>query len=148
VDACPYIFKREGTNCENLPETHEFYKKLRSFVDMITEETNKPRILLLGEANQWPHDVIQYFGFEDEFNMNYHFPVMPRIFMSLGQQSSIPMREILKKTPELPAVLKREMSSCAWGIFLRNHDELTLEMVSDEERALMGFLCPRPKNAS
>jgi maltose alpha-D-glucosyltransferase / alpha-amylase len=122
VDAIPYLFEREDTNCENLPETHAFLKKVRSFVD-----EKFPNTLLLGEANQWPEDVVEYFGKGDEFHMNYHFPIMPRLFMALSQEDRMPIVEILARTPAIP-------ESCQWGIFLRNHDELTLEMVTDEER--------------
>jgi maltose alpha-D-glucosyltransferase/alpha-amylase len=122
VDAAPYLFEREETNCENLPETHEFLKQLRKFVD-----ERYPDVLLLAEANQWPEDVVQYFGEGDEFHMGYNFPIMPRLFMALRQEDRRPIVEILERTPEIPA-------SCQWGMFLRNHDELTLEMVTDEER--------------
>ncbi len=122
VDAVPYLFEREDTNCENLPETHSFLKKLRSFI-----EQNYPDALLLAEANQWPEDVVQYFGDGDEFHMGYNFPIMPRLFMALPQEDRRPIVEILERTPEIP-------EGCQWGIFLRNHDELTLEMVTDEER--------------
>ncbi|HET9786246.1 MAG TPA: maltose alpha-D-glucosyltransferase [Pyrinomonadaceae bacterium] len=121
-DAAPYLFEREGTNCENLPETHAFLKTLRRFV-----EERYPDALLLAEANQWPEDVVQYFGDGDEFHMGYNFPMMPRLFMSLRQEDRRPIVEILERTPETPP-------SCQWGMFLRNHDELTLEMVTDEER--------------
>ena len=122
VDAVPYLFEREGTNCENLPETHAFLKTLRRFV-----EERYPNALLLAEANQWPEDVVQYFGDGDEFHMGYNFPIMPRLFMALRQEDRRPIVEILERTPEIPP-------SCQWGMFLRNHDELTLEMVTDEER--------------
>jgi maltose alpha-D-glucosyltransferase/alpha-amylase len=122
VDAVPYLFEREGTSCENLPETHQFLKKLRRHV-----EEGYPQALLLAEANQWPEDVAQYFGDGDEFHMGYHFPIMPRLFMALRQADRRPIVEILERTPEIPP-------SCQWGMFLRNHDELTLEMVTDEER--------------
>jgi maltose alpha-D-glucosyltransferase/alpha-amylase len=122
VDAAPYLFEREETNCENLPETHQFLKQLRSFVD-----ERYPDVLLLAEANQLPEDVVQYFGDGDEFHMGYNFPIMPRLFMALRQEDRRPIVEILERTPEIPA-------SCQWGMFLRNHDELTLEMVTDEER--------------
>lgn len=122
VDAVPYLFEREETNCENLPETHQFLKTLRRFV-----EDRYPDTLLLAEANQWPEDVVQYFGNGDEFHMGYNFPIMPRLFMALRQEDRRPIVEILERTPEIP-------SSCQWGMFLRNHDELTLEMVTDEER--------------
>jgi maltose alpha-D-glucosyltransferase/alpha-amylase len=122
VDAVPYLYEREGTNCENLSETHAFLKKLRAYV-----EEHFPNRLLLGEANQWPEDVVEYFGSGDEFQMNYHFPIMPRLFMALRQEDRRPIVEILERTPEIPP-------NCQWGMFLRNHDELTLEMVTDEER--------------
>ncbi len=122
VDAVPYLFEREGTNCENLPETHDFLKRLRKFVD-----ERYPDALLLAEANQWPEDVVQYFGDGDEFHMGYHFPIMPRLFMALRQEVRRPIVEILERTPQIPL-------NCQWGMFLRNHDELTLEMVTDEER--------------
>ncbi len=122
VDAVPYLFEREDTNCENLPETHDFLKRLRKFVDK-----HYPDALLLAEANQWPEDVVQYFGDGDEFHMGYHFPIMPRLFMALRQEDRRPIVEILERTPQIPL-------NCQWGMFLRNHDELTLEMVTDEER--------------
>ena len=122
VDAAPYLLEREGTNCENLPETHEFLKALRRFV-----EERHPEALLLAEANQWPEDVVHYFGVDDEFHMGYHFPIMPRLYMALRQEDRRPIVEILERTPRIP-------SNCQWGMFLRNHDELTLEMVTDEER--------------
>ena len=122
VDAAPYLFQREGTNCENLPETHAFLIKLRKFVDQ-----HYPNSLLLAEANQWPEDVVQFFGAGNEFHMAYHFPIMPRLFMALRREDRRPIVEILERTPTIP-------DSCQWGMFLRNHDELTLEMVTDEER--------------
>ncbi len=122
VDAVPYLFERVHTNCENLPETHQFLKTLRAFV-----EKRNPDALLLAEANQWPEDVVHYFGDGDEFHMGYHFPIMPRLFMALRQEDRRPIVEILERTPIIPA-------NCQWGMFLRNHDELTLEMVTDEER--------------
>lgn len=122
VDAVPYLFEREGTNCENLPETHQFLKRLRAIVNR-----QYPKALLLAEANQWPEDVVQYFGHGDEFHMAYNFPIMPRLFMALRQEDRRPIVEILERTPDIPA-------TCQWGMFLRNHDELTLEMVTDEER--------------
>jgi maltose alpha-D-glucosyltransferase/alpha-amylase len=121
-DAVPYLFEREGTNCENLPETHAFLKRLRAFV-----EERYPGRLLLAEANQWPEDVVEYFGRGDEVHMCYHFPIMPRLFMALRQENRRPIVEILERTPGIP-------EGCQWGMFLRNHDELTLEMVTDEER--------------
>ncbi|HEX8475714.1 MAG TPA: maltose alpha-D-glucosyltransferase [Pyrinomonadaceae bacterium] len=122
ADAVPYLFEREGTNCENLPETHRFLKRLRAHV-----ERRYPGRLLLAEANQWPEDVVAYFGDGDEFQMGYHFPIMPRLFMALRQEDRHPIVEILERTPAIP-------DNCQWGMFLRNHDELTLEMVTDEER--------------
>jgi len=122
ADAVPYLYEREGTNCENLPETHGFLKKLRAHV-----EQRHPNALLLAEANQWPEDVVEYFGRGDEFHMGYHFPIMPRLFMALRQEDRRPIVEILERTPDIPP-------NCQWGMFLRNHDELTLEMVTDEER--------------
>jgi maltose alpha-D-glucosyltransferase/alpha-amylase len=122
VDAAPYLFQREGTACENLPETHAYLKNLRAIVD-----ERYPDRLLLAEANQWPEDVVQYFANGDEFHMCYHFPIMPRLFMALRQEDRRPIVEILERTPPIPA-------NCQWGMFLRNHDELTLEMVTDEER--------------
>ncbi len=122
VDAVPYLFEREGTNCENLPATHAFLKRLRAHVDK-----HYPNSLLLAEANQWPEDVVEYFGDGDEFHMGYNFPIMPRLFMALRQEDRRPIVEIMERTPNIP-------DNCQWGIFLRNHDELTLEMVTDEER--------------
>jgi maltose alpha-D-glucosyltransferase/alpha-amylase len=122
VDAVPYLYEREGTNCENLPETHAFLKRLRAHV-----AARFPNALLLAEANQWPEDVVAYFGDGDEFQMGYHFPVMPRLFMALRQEDRRPIVEIFERTPAIP-------DTCQWGMFLRNHDELTLEMVTDEER--------------
>jgi maltose alpha-D-glucosyltransferase / alpha-amylase len=123
VDAVPYLYEREGTICENLPETHDFLKKMRAHV-----EEHFPGRLLLAEANQWMEDVVAYFGENcDEFQMCYHFPIMPRLFMALRQEDRRPIAEIIERTPEIP-------ENCQWGMFLRNHDELTLEMVTDEER--------------
>lgn len=122
VDAVPYLFEHEGTSCENLPQTHKFLRTLRKHVD-----DHYPNALLLAEANQWPEDVVQYFGEGDEFHMAYHFPIMPRLFMALRQEDRRPIVEILERTPAIP-------EGCQWGMFLRNHDELTLEMVTDEER--------------
>ena len=122
ADAVPYLYEREGTNCENLPETHAFLKKLRAHI-----EARHPNALLLAEANQWPEDVVEYFGRGDEFHMGYHFPIMPRLFMALRQEDRRPIVEILERTPDIP-------ENCQWGMFLRNHDEMTLEMVTDEER--------------
>lgn len=125
LDAVPYLFKREGTNCENLPETHEFIKKMRKHVD----EKFKDKVLI-AEANQWPEDAAAYFGNADECHMAFHFPVMPRLFMALQMEDRFPIVDILEQTPILPV-------TCQWIMFLRNHDELTLEMVSDEERDYM-----------
>ncbi|GFE60695.1 maltose alpha-D-glucosyltransferase [Geobacter sp. AOG2] len=125
LDAVPYLFEREGTNCENLPETHEFLKKLRAHMD----GSFKNR-LLLSEANQWPEDAAAYFGNGDESNMAFHFPLMPRMFMAIEMEDRFPIVDILDQTPDIP-------EGCQWAIFLRNHDELTLEMVTDEERDYM-----------
>ncbi len=125
LDAVPYLYERDGTNCENLPQTHEYLKRLRREVDRI-----HPDKVLLAEANQWPADVVDYFGDGDECHMCFHFPVMPRMFMAVRREQRHPITEILAQTPEIP-------SGCQWGIFLRNHDELTLEMVTDEERDYM-----------
>ncbi|CAG5068623.1 Glucosamine kinase [Dyadobacter sp. CECT 9623] len=125
LDAVPYLFERDGTNCENLPETHAFLKKLRKHVDQ-----RYPGTLLLAEANMWPEDSAAYFGDGDECQMNYHFPIMPRMFMSLQMEDRYPITDIFDQTPAIP-------DNCQWGIFLRNHDELTLEMVTDEERDYM-----------
>ena len=125
LDAVPYLFEREGTNGENLPETHEFLRRLRKEVDAVY-----PGRVLLAEANQWPADVVDYFGAGDECHMCFHFPLMPRMFMALRRESRHPISEILAQTPDIP-------EGCQWGIFLRNHDELTLEMVTDEERDYM-----------
>jgi maltose alpha-D-glucosyltransferase / alpha-amylase len=125
LDAVPYLIEREGTNCENLPETHEIIRWLRKRVD---EEF--PGTMLLAEANQWPADLRPYFGNGDEFHMAFHFPLMPRMFMGLRLEDRKPITEILQQTPEIPA-------GCQWCLFLRNHDELTLEMVTDLERDYM-----------
>ena len=125
LDAVPYLFEAEGTNCESLPETHQFLKRVRREVD-----AHFPDRLLLAEANQWPSDVIAYFGDGDECQMCFHFPLMPRMFMALRQEQRYPITEILAQTPPIPP-------DCQWGIFLRNHDELTLEMVTDAERDYM-----------
>ena len=134
VDATPYLFEREGTGGENLPETHAYLKRLRQFVDAYA-----PGTMLLSEANMWPEDVRPYFGDGDEFHMNFHFPLMPRIFMALARADSTPIRDILARTPAIP-------QSCQWATFLRNHDELTLEMVTEEERQFMWeFYAPEPR---
>jgi len=127
LDAVPYLFEREGTNGENLPETHDYLKRVRKEVDELF-----PDRVLLAEANQWPSDVVEYFGAGDgdECQMAFHFPLMPRLFMAVRRESRYPISEILANTPAIPA-------NCQWGIFLRNHDELTLEMVTDEERDYM-----------
>jgi maltose alpha-D-glucosyltransferase/alpha-amylase len=125
LDAVPYLFERDGTNCENLPETHDFLKKLRKRID-----ERYPGTLLLAEANMWPEDSAAYFGDGDECQMNYHFPVMPRMFMALQMEDRYPLIDIFDQTPAIP-------DTCQWAMFLRNHDELTLEMVTDEERDYM-----------
>jgi maltose alpha-D-glucosyltransferase/alpha-amylase len=127
LDAVPYLFERDGTTCENLPETHVFLKALRAHVDAKYEDR-----MLLGEANQWPEDAVAYFGQGkgDECHMAFHFPVMPRLFMALRMEDRLPIVEILEQTPPIP-------ETCQWALFLRNHDELTLEMVTDEERDYM-----------
>jgi maltose alpha-D-glucosyltransferase / alpha-amylase len=125
ADAVPYLFEREGTNCENLPETHAYLKEIRRYLD-----EHFPKRVLLAEANQWPEDVREYFGNGDEFHMGFHFPVMPRIFMALGKMDRTPLVWIMNRTPEIP-------NNCQWCTFLRNHDELTLEMVTDDERRWM-----------
>jgi maltose alpha-D-glucosyltransferase/alpha-amylase len=125
-DAVPYLFERDGTNCENLPDTHAFLKEMRRTID---REYGSGR-LLLAEANQWPEDVAVYFGAGDEFHMAFHFPLMPRIFMALRSEDRHPITEILDRTPPVP-------DDCQWALFLRNHDELTLEMVTDAERDYM-----------
>jgi maltose alpha-D-glucosyltransferase/alpha-amylase len=125
LDAVPYLYEREGTNCENLPETHAFLRALRSHVD-----GRFPNRMLLAEANQWPEDAVAYFGTGNECHMCFHFPVMPRLFMALHREDRFPILDILDQTPAVP-------ENCQWSMFLRNHDELTLEMVTDEERDYM-----------
>ncbi len=125
IDAIPYLVERDGTNCENLPETHAVIKAVRSAID----EGYAGR-MVLAEANQWPTDVRPYFGDGDECHMAFHFPLMPRIYMALRQEDRLPITDIMAQTPEIP-------ENCQWGLFLRNHDELTLEMVSDDERDYM-----------
>ena len=129
LDAVPYLYEREGTNCENLKETHEYMRRIRSEVDRLY-----PDRVLLAEANQWPADVVEYFGDPavggDECHMAFHFPLMPRIYMAVRREQRYPISEILAQTPPIPA-------GCQWGIFLRNHDELTLEMIADDERDYM-----------
>jgi len=125
LDAVPYLVEREGTSCENLPETHAIIRELRRRVDQ-----QYPGKMLLAEANQWPSEVRSYFGDADEFHMAFHFPLMPRMFMSVQLEDRKPIVEILEQTPQIP-------ESCQWCLFLRNHDELTLEMVTDIERDYM-----------
>ena len=125
LDAVPYLYERDGTNCENLPQTHAFLRRLRAEVDAGYQDR-----VLLAEANQWPSDVVEYFGDGDECHMAFHFPLMPRLFMSMRREDATPIVEILDQTPPIPA-------NCQWGLFLRNHDELTLEMVTDDERDYM-----------
>src|SRR4051812_20383983 len=125
ADAVPYLFEREGTNCENLPETHAYLRQVRRYL-----EQHYPGRVLLGEANQWPQDLRPYFGDGDEFHMAFHFPLMPRIFMAVRQGIRQPIVEIIRRTPGIP-------ENCQWCMFLRNHDELTLEMGTDDERDYM-----------
>jgi maltose alpha-D-glucosyltransferase/alpha-amylase len=125
LDAVPYLYEEEGTNCENLPRTHAFLKKLRAHID-----ATYPDRMLLAEANQWPDDAAAYFGDGDECHMNFHFPLMPRMFMSIHMEDRFPIVDIFAQTPETHP-------SCQWALFLRNHDELTLEMVTDDERDYM-----------
>jgi maltose alpha-D-glucosyltransferase/alpha-amylase len=125
VDAVPYLYEREGTSCEGLPETHTYLKRMRRFL-----EENWPDAMMLCEANQSPEEVVAYFGEDDEFHMGFHFPLMPRIFMALRREDATPIRAIMEKTPSIP-------TNSQWCTFLRNHDELTLEIVSEEERQRM-----------
>ncbi|MGH9300144.1 MAG: maltose alpha-D-glucosyltransferase, partial [Acidimicrobiales bacterium] len=125
LDAVAYLGKREGTNCENLPETHAILRRVREEVD-----AKYPGRLLLAEVNQWPADVVDYFGQGDECHMAFHFPLMPRMFMAVRREQRFPITEILAQTPAIPG-------NCQWGIFLRNHDELTLEMVTEDDRDYM-----------
>ncbi|MDF5715817.1 MAG: maltose alpha-D-glucosyltransferase [Rhizonema sp. NSF051] len=125
LDAVPYLYEREGTNCENLPETHAVLKELRARID-----EKFPNRMLLAEANQWPEDAAEYYGDGDECHMNFHFPLMPRLFMALRMEDNFPIVDILEQTPIIP-------DNCQWAVFLRNHDELTLEMVTDEDRDYM-----------
>ena len=122
LDAIPYLVEREGTNNENLPETHAILKRIRAALD----ETH-PGVMLLAEANQWPEDTREYFGDGDECHMAFHFPLMPRMYMAIAKEDRFPITDIMRQTPDIP-------DSCQWAIFLRNHDELTLEMVTDAER--------------
>jgi maltose alpha-D-glucosyltransferase/alpha-amylase len=125
LDAIPYLYEREGTSSENLPETHAFLKELRRHMD-----ATHPGRMFLSEANMWPEDAVAYYGKGDECHMNFHFPLMPRLFMALRLEDRTPIVDILKRTPAIP-------ENCQWAMFLRNHDELTLEMVTDEERDYM-----------
>ena len=125
IDAIPYLVERDGTSCENLPETHRVVKTIRAAID--ADYANR---LILAEANQWPADVRPYFGDGDECQMAFHFPLMPRIYMALRQEDRLPITDIMAQTPAIP-------DNCQWGLFLRNHDELTLEMVTDDERDYM-----------
>ncbi len=125
LDAVPYLYESEGTNCENLPETHAFLRRLRAHLDAKFDDR-----MLLAEANQWPEDAVAYFGAGDECHMCFHFPVMPRLFMAVRQEDRFPIIDILEQTPAIP-------DACQWATFLRNHDELTLEMVTDEDRDYM-----------
>jgi maltose alpha-D-glucosyltransferase/alpha-amylase len=125
LDAVPYLYERDATNGENLPETHEFLKQMRKEID-----SSHPGTVMLAEANQWPADVVDYYGDGDECHMCFHFPLMPRMFMAVRREQRYPITEILAQTPPIP-------DGCQWGIFLRNHDELTLEMVTDDERDYM-----------
>jgi maltose alpha-D-glucosyltransferase/alpha-amylase len=125
MDAIPYLVERDGTSCENLPETHAVIKTIRAAID--AEYANR---LILAEANQWPADVRPYFGKGDECQMAFHFPLMPRIYMALRQEDRLPITDIMAQTPAIP-------DNCQWGLFLRNHDELTLEMVTADERDYM-----------
>ncbi|HEY3937694.1 MAG TPA: maltose alpha-D-glucosyltransferase [Bryobacteraceae bacterium] len=125
LDAIPYLIERDGTNCENLPETHTAIKRFRAEID-----ANYGNRMTLAEANQWPSDVRPYFGDGDECHMAFHFPLMPRIYMALRQEDRLPITDIMAQTPDIP-------ESCQWGLFLRNHDELTLEMVTNDERDYM-----------
>ena len=134
ADAIPYLYEKDGTNCENLPETHTFLKQVRAFLDKYY-----PGRILLGEANQWPEDVRPYFADGNELHMNFHFPLMPRLYLALHEQDAAPLKWVLERTPSIPG-------NCQWCTFLRNHDELTLEMVTDEERdTLWHAYAPDPR---
>jgi maltose alpha-D-glucosyltransferase/alpha-amylase len=136
LDAVPYLYEEENSNCENLPKTFEFLKKLRAYVD-----SNYPNRMLLAEANQWPEDSAKYIG-EDMCHMNFHFPLMPRLYMAVAMEDSYPVIDILGPRSEMPEIPE----TCQWASFLRNHDELTLEMVTDEERVFMrGYYAPDPR---
>ncbi len=125
LDAIPYLVERDGTTCENVPETHVKIKRIRAAID--AEYENR---LVLAEANMWPDDVRPYFGDGDECQMAFHFPLMPRMYMAMRQEDRLPITDIMAQTPDIP-------DNCQWGLFLRNHDELTLEMVTDDERDYM-----------
>src|SRR5438309_11802453 len=125
LHAGPYLYERARTNGENLAESHADLKRVRAEID-----SRYPDTVLLAEANQWPEDVVEYFGDGDECHMAFHFPVMPRMFMAVRREDATPIYEILERTPNIP-------DNCQWGLFLRNHDELTLEMVTDDERDYM-----------
>ncbi len=135
LDAIPYLYEREDTNCENLPETHTFLKKFRSYID-----EHHPDRMLLAEANQWPDDAVAYFGDGDECHMAFHFPLMPRMFISIRMEDRFPITDTLYQTPAIP-------DNCQWALFLRNHDELTLEMVTAEERSFMYRTYARERRA-
>ena len=135
LDAVPYLVEREGTSCENLPETHAVLRRIRAAL-----EAEHPGLVLLAEANQWPWDVRPYFGDGDECHMAFHFPLMPRIFMALRLEDAEPIADILRRTPAIP-------ETCQWGLFLRNHDELTLEMVTEDERDYMVLAYAREPQA-
>ncbi len=137
VDAVPYLIEREGTNCENLPETHAILKRMRRFTD-----EHYPDCVMMCEANQWPEDVREYFGDGDEFHMGFNFPLMPRIYQAVAQKDATPIYQIMKSLPEIP-------EDCQWTNFLRNHDELTLEMVTEEVRQFMWrYYAPNPRMKS
>ena len=134
ADAVPYLIEREGTNCENLPETHHYLKELRALIDK-----EYPGRILLAEANQWPRDLRPYFADGDEFHMAFRFPLMPRLFMAIAKGDATVISENLEQSPEIP-------SGCQWCTFLRNHDELTVEMVTEEERRfLWQYYAPEPR---
>jgi maltose alpha-D-glucosyltransferase/alpha-amylase len=135
LDAVPYLYEHEGTSCENLPETHAFLRDLRAHA-----ERSHPNRMLVAEANQWPEDAVAYFGSGDECHMAFHFPLMPRLFMAIRMESRFPIIDILRQTPRIP-------ETCQWALFLRNHDELTLEMVTDEERDYMYRVYARDRQA-
>src|SRR5260370_23516384 len=135
LDAIPYLYEREGTTCENLPQTHQYLKALRAHLD-----ARFPGRMLLAEANQWPEDSRPYFGNGDECHMAFHFPVMPRMYMALAQEDRFPIVDIMAQTPSIP-------ESCQWVLFLRNHDELTLEMVTDEDRDYMWRIYAKDREA-